>query len=262
MLYSGWNGSGDFFYSMEILYGGIPGRPIGDGMDGHSWWPLFENIPTEYLEAYYPLRIDGYTTITDSGGAGLHRGGNGVEKRYVYLEPGEVSIHDDRWRTRPWGVLGGEPGRRSEKLLVRADGTEKPLPSKCDNVEVLPGDMLVYRTAGGGGWKDRLERPVEAVTRDVQLGLVSREKALASYGVVIGDDGSADEEATERERERQRSERGEAPAFDFGPPLDEVIARCKEETGLEPPKPAVPLRWSPLEDGAEVLARVREREGV
>ena len=124
MLYSGWDGNGEFFYSMEILYGGIPGRPIGDGMDGHSWWPLFENIPTEYLEAYYPMRIDGYTTIKDSGGAGLHRGGNGVEKRYVYLEPGEVSIHDDRWLTRPWGVLGGEPGERSEKLLVRADGTE------------------------------------------------------------------------------------------------------------------------------------------
>ena len=152
---------------MEILYGGIPGRPIGDGMDGHSWWPLFENIPTEYLEAYYPLRIDGYTTITDSGGAGLHRGGNGVEKRYVYLEPGEVSIHDDRWLTRPWGVLGGQPGGRSEKILVRADGTEERLPSKCDNVEVEPGDMLVYRTAGGGGWKDRLDRPVEAVVRDV-----------------------------------------------------------------------------------------------
>ena len=110
MLYSGWDGNGDFFYSMEILYGGIPGRPIGDGMDGHSWWPLFENIPTEYLEAYYPMRIDGYTTVTDSGGPGLHRGGNGVEKRYVYLEPGEVSIHDDRWLTRPWGVLGGLPG--------------------------------------------------------------------------------------------------------------------------------------------------------
>ena len=111
MLYSGWDAKGEFFYSMEILYGGIPGRPIGDGMDGHSWWPLFENIPTEYLEAYYPLRIDGYTTVTDSGGAGFHRGGNGVEKRYVYLEPGEVSIHDDRWLTRPWGVLGGRAGR-------------------------------------------------------------------------------------------------------------------------------------------------------
>ena len=109
MLYSGWDGSGEFFYSMEILYGGIPGRPIGDGMDGHSWWPLFENIPTEYLEAYYPLRIDGYTTVTDSGGPGLHRGGNGVEKRYVYLEPGEVSIHDDRWLTRPWGSSAACP---------------------------------------------------------------------------------------------------------------------------------------------------------
>jgi N-methylhydantoinase B len=262
MLYSGWDEAGDFFYSMEILYGGIPGRPIGDGMDGHSWWPLFENIPTEYLEAYYPLRIDGYTTVTDSGGAGMHRGGNAVEKRYVYLEPGEVSIHDDRWLTRPWGVLGGEPGERSEKILVRADGTEERLPSKCDNIEVQPGDMLVYRTAGGGGWKDRLERPVEAVARDVSYGLVSREKALAGYGVVVGEDGTADVEATEKERERQRAERGDPLAFDFGPPLDEVLANCLDETGLEPPKPATQLRWSPIEDGAEVLARVREREGV
>ena len=58
---SGWDQKGAFFYVMEISYGGIPGRPVGDGMDGHSWWPLFENIPTEYLEAYYPLRVDGYT---------------------------------------------------------------------------------------------------------------------------------------------------------------------------------------------------------
>src|SRR6185295_18548750 len=156
MLYSGWDSKGEFYYAMEILYGGIPGRPIGDGMDGHSWWPLFENIPT------------------------------------VYLEPGEVSIHDDRWLTRPWGVLGGEPGGRSEKILRRADGSEERLPSKCDNVAVEPGDMLVYRTAGGGGWKDRLDRPVEAVVRDVSFGLVSREKALESYGVVLNADGSAD----------------------------------------------------------------------
>ena len=173
-----------------------------------------------------------------------------------------MSIHDDRWLTRPWGVLGGQPGERSEKLLVRADGTEERLASKCDNVVVEPGDMLVYRTAGGGGWKDRLDRPVEAVARDVEFGLVSPEKALASYGVVLAADGSADVEATEQERERQRAERGEALAFDFGPSLEEVLANCKEETGLEPPTPAKPLRWSPLEDGAEALARMREREGV
>ena len=263
MLYSGWDSAGDFFYSMEILYGGIPGRPIGDGMDGHSWWPLFENIPTEYLEAYYPLRIDGYTTITDSGGAGLHRGGNGVEKRYVYLEPGEVSIHDDRWLTRPWGVLGGQPGARSEKLLVRADGTEKRLPSKCDNVEVDAGDMLVYRTAGGGGWKDRLERPVEAVVRDVPL-----RPRLAREGAG---------ELRGRRRRRRRvptparrrpsgsgsatSEATRSPSTS-GPRSRRCSRNCKAETGLEPPTPAKPLRWSPLEDGAEALARLREREAV
>jgi N-methylhydantoinase B len=257
MLYSGWDGSGDFFYSMEILYGGIPGRPIGDGMDGHSWWPLFENIPTEYLEAYYPMRIDGYTTVADSGGPGFHRGGNGVEKRYVYLEPGEVSIHDDRWLTRPWGVLGGWPGARSSKLLKRADGTEEVLPSKCDRVEVQPGDMLVYRTAGGGGWKDRLDRPVEAVERDVSFGLVSSGFAKEGYGVVVGDAA-----ATEAERARQREERGDALAFDFGPPLEELIERCEAETGLAPPKPAVPLRWSPLQPGEEALAQVRANDDL
>ena len=226
MLYSGWKEDGEFFYAMEILYGGIPGRPIVDGMAGHSWWPLFENIPTEYLEAYYPLRVDGYTTVTDSGGAGLHRGGNGVAKRYVYLEPGQVSIHDDRWLTRPWGVLGGQPGGRSTKILRRADGTEEVRPAKCDEIEVSPGDMLIYRTAGGGGWKDRLERPVEAVERDVAYGLVSIEKALRAYGVVVGDAA-----ATEAERARQKAARGDALAFDFGPPLEDVLANCEAETG-------------------------------
>ena len=262
MLYSGWGEKGDFFYAMEILYGGIPGRPIGDGMDGHSWWPLFENIPTEYLEAYYPMRIDGYTTVTDSGGPGLHRGGNGVEKRYVYLEPGEVSIHDDRWLTRPWGVLGGLPGGRSEKILKRVDGSEERLPSKCDEIQVQPGDMLIYRTAGGGGWKDRLDRPVEAVVRDVAFGLVSPGFAKEGYGVVINADGTADEAATEKERERQRTERGDALSFDYGPPLAEVLANCKAETGLEPPIPATPLRWSPLEDGESAQRRVRENDGM
>jgi N-methylhydantoinase B len=237
---------------MEILYGGIPGRPIGDGMDGHSWWPLFENIPTEYLEAYYPVRVDGYTTVTDSGGAGLHRGGNGVEKRFVYLEPGHVSIHDDRWLSRPWGVLGGLPGGRSEKLLRRVDGSEQVLPSKCDEIEVSPGDMLIFRTAGGGGWKDRLDRPVEAVERDVSFGLVSVEGALANYGVVVGDAA-----ATSAERERQRAERGDALAFDFGPPIEDAIARAEDETGLPGPSPATRLRWSPLESPEAAMERAR-----
>ena len=139
-LYSGVDKAGRPFQLMEILYGGIPGRPIGDGMDGHSWWPLFQNIPSEYLETYYPMLIEGYTTIIDTGGAGKHRGGNGVEKIYLLLEEGDISIHDDRHASQPWGILGGRPGACSEKWLVRKDGTRQPLPSKIDNVRVYAGD--------------------------------------------------------------------------------------------------------------------------
>ena len=68
---------------------------------------------------------------------------------------------------------------------------------------------------------------------------------------------AASTSATDAERERQRTERGDALAFDFGPSLEEMLARCKDETGLEPPSPATPLRWSPLEPGDEALKRVR-----
>ena len=150
-LYSGVDGDGQSFQLMEILYGGIPGRPIGDGMDGHSWWPLFENIPSEYLESYYPMIIEAYASVPDTGGPGRHRGGNGVEKVYRLLEHGEISIHDDRHRSQPWGILGGKPGAVSGKWLIRADGRRTPLESKVDNVKVAPGDRIVFRTAGGGG---------------------------------------------------------------------------------------------------------------
>ena len=255
MLYSGWDNAGDFFYLMEISYGGIPGRPIGDGMDGHSWWPLFENIPTEYLESYYPIRVDGYTTVKDSGGAGLHRGGNGIEKRYTYLEPGEVSIHDDRWLTYPWGILGGTPGKRSEKILKRADGTEQRLPSKCDEVEVKPGDMLVYRTAGGGGWKDPLDRAAELVDSDVAKGLISADKAKNEYGVIVGDAA-----ATEALRAKMRTARGDVKDFDMGPPLEEILAKCEEETGLPAPVLKEPLPWDKLESNEDALKRVRDQD--
>ena len=253
MLYSGWDQKGTFFYVMEISYGGIPGRPVGDGMDGHSWWPLFENIPTEYLEAYYPLRVDGYTSIIDSGGAGFHRGGNGIEKRYVVLEPGELSIHDDRWLTYPWGILGGKPGMRSEKILVRKQQGPQQLPSKCDEVQVQPGDMLIYRTAGGGGWKNPLDRPMERVESDVSKGLVSKEKAEQDYGVIVGD-----AKASERLRKKMRAQQKKEGVFDRGPALEEILSNCREETGLEPPVRPEPLPWAALESPEEARQRVRE----
>jgi N-methylhydantoinase B len=86
---------------------------------------------------------------------------------------------------------------------------------------------------------------------------VSREKAQRGYGVVLGADGAVDAAATEAERARQRDERGEAKAFDFGPALEDTLAACEVETGLPAPRRAKPLRWSPLEDADAARARVR-----
>ena len=216
-LYSGIAIDGAPFQLMEILYGGIPGRPLGDGIDGHSWWPLFENIPTEYLETYFPIVIESYTSIRDSGGAGKHRGGNGVEKIYRILEPGEVSIHDDRHQSHPWGILGGKPGACSAKWLIQGDSGRKPLPSKVDHVEVYPGDKIIFQTAGAGGWGDPLERGNEAVRKDVVRRLVSIEVAREAYGVVL-DPVTLQTETKETEalRQRIRSTRGVPTVFDFG----------------------------------------------
>ncbi len=217
LLYNGHDENGEFFHLMEITYGGIPGRPMGDGMDAHSWWPLFENIPTEYLESYYPITVLEYGSLKDTGGAGFHRGGNAVHKVYRFDVDGEIAIHDDRDRSRPWGIMGGLPGSNSTKKLIRTDGSEQDLPSKISRIPVKKGDILIYHTAGGGGWKDPLDRPAELVQKDVKNDLVSIEKAESDYGVIL--DAYTFEievSTTETLRNKMREERGETDLFSFG----------------------------------------------
>jgi N-methylhydantoinase B len=210
-VFSGTDGDGEYFQMVELLFGGLPGRPVGDGLDGHSWWPLFRTTPAEYMESYYPVVIESYRPVTDSGGAGLHRGGTGIEKLYLFREPGAFTVNDDRALLSPWGIGGGRHGGRSAKTLLRGDGSREELPSKIDNVRVQPGDRLLFRTAGAGGWGDPLERPPENVERDVRRKLVSAEAAERDYGVVVGD-----ARATERLRAELRTSRGGLPRFDFG----------------------------------------------
>ena len=133
------------------------------------------------------------------------------------LEDGEISIHDDRHLTQPWGILGGQPGGCSEKVLVRSDGGRESLPSKVDNVKVRSGDRIVFRTAGGGGWGDALEREPKKVRNDVARKLLSAEAAKEHYGVVlVGDPLDVDNRATQDLRESMRRNRKPLPVFDFG----------------------------------------------
>jgi N-methylhydantoinase B len=192
-------------------------------------------VPNEFIEAYFPLRISQYEPIADSGGAGLHRGGNGLSVAYEFLVDGDIGIHDERWLTYPWGVRGGEPGMRSTKRLVRADGSEEWLPAKCDGFAVKAGDVLYFNTWGGGGWGDPYDRDPELVQLDASRGLVTRDGAKR-YGVVIGDDGSVDAAATEKLRDRLRKERGDTEMFSFGGTIEEIKAASVKETHLPAPE--------------------------
>ena len=191
----------------------------------------FENIPSEYLETYYPLTVLEYGSRPDSGGAGFHRGGNGVHKVYRFEADGEIAIHDDRERSQPWGILGGLPGETSSKTLLRASGESISLASKISCVEVRRGDRLIYDTAGGGGWKNPLDRPVEMVQADVRRKLVSVDKARDDYGVVLSAETFAvDTAATEKLRKRIRQDRGDTGKFTFGP-VPEAIGVQRREQG-------------------------------
>ena len=235
LFYSGYDKKGEWFQLFQIGFGGIPGRPVGDGPDGHSLWPGFTNVPNEFIESYFPLRIERYETIPDSGGAGLHRGGNGLSVVYCFLCDGEIGIHDERWLMYPWGVLGGETGLRSTKRLVRADGSEQWLPAKVEGIKVKAGDLLYFNTWGGGGWGDPFKRDPELVRLDVERRLVSREGAQR-YGVVIGDDGAVDGKATADLRARLVAARGEdIGLFNFGGEVEDIRARCAVETHLPAP---------------------------
>ena len=242
LFYSGVDAAGQWFQLFQIGFGGIPGRPMGDGPDGHSLWPGFTNVPNEFLERYFPLVIDEYVTEPDSGGAGLHRGGNGIRMVYRFLEPGVIAIHDDRWFVPPWGVNGGRPGARARKILERADGTRTIVGNKVEDVRVEAGDRLHFITWGGGGWGDPLRRDAALVEKEVREGLVTAEGGR-TYGVIVGDPA-----ATEALRAEMRAARpAEAPLFDRGPDIDALRRSCLVDTGLPPPRTP---QWQPARAAA------------
>jgi len=237
LFYSGTGQDGRWFQLFQIGFGGIPGRPLGDGPDGHSLWPNFTNVPNEFLERYFPLLIERYETVADSGGAGLHRGGNGINMVYQFLEPGVIAIHDDRWFTRPWGVNGGNPGGRARKVLLRADGTSEVVGNKREDITVDAGDRLHFITWGGGGWGDPLARDPALVLEEITQGLVT-ETGARDYGVVIAD-GAVDEAETVALREKMRASRPDTGLFNRGGGIEELRATCLAETGLPPPRQPV-----------------------
>ncbi|KAM3072059.1 hypothetical protein ACMFMG_008520 [Clarireedia jacksonii] len=238
-FYSGFKPDGEWYQLYQIGFGGVPARPIGDGPDCHCLFPAIKSVPTEAIELNFPLRIEANESLADTGGPGFHRGGNAQRTLYRFLSAGEFSLHDDRWFTKPWGINGGKPGARSWKKLHYSSGETRMLPSKCDHIKVEPGDMLEWVTWGGGGLGDPLTRPAEKVALEVERKLVTLDGAKKNYGVVVKeDDFSVDKEATEKLRaEMKKLGGGKEVIYDRGGSLEELVARCEEETGMKAPRP-------------------------
>jgi len=151
----------DFSY-YETIAGGEGAFPFRDGQDGiHTHMTNTRNTPVEALELAYPLRIEQYRLISRSGGAGIHRGGDGVRRAIRFLaDRGSLSIIADRRRRPPAGLAGGSAGRLGRNLLVRRGGRIS-LPGKV-TCEIRRGDLVIVETPGGGGWGSRRVVPSEA----------------------------------------------------------------------------------------------------
>lgn len=175
----------EYYCFLETMAGGFGGRATRDGADAvQTHGQNTENAPVEETEFNYPVRIPRYELLNDSEGAGKFRGGLGLRRDYLFTDHSPTfTILADRDRAGPWGLFGGEPGKRAEYIL-NPDTHPQVLNSKSTH-ELKPNDVVSYRTCGGGGYGNPRERDPEMVRRDVREGKVSVERAREVYGVEI-----------------------------------------------------------------------------
>jgi 5-oxoprolinase (ATP-hydrolysing)/N-methylhydantoinase A len=207
-FFSGRAGDEPFVYS-ELVVGTWGGRPVADGNDGlANPCASMANIPVEVAEVDWPIHIERYGLVPDSGGAGCYRGGLAVERVWRALVPDTLlQVRSDRQVHRPYGLAGGLPGERSSNLIIRRDGSLERLRPMFGAV-LQVGDVFHHRMPGGGGWGAPLDRDPVAVAQDVRDDKVTQAAAREHYGVQLLADGSVDAAATAE----LRNARSGAPA--------------------------------------------------
>jgi N-methylhydantoinase B len=144
------------------------------------------NSPIEQAEAKYPVLVEHYRLAQDSGGAGRHRGGLGIDRVVRARSPMTVNTQVDRAHCKPWGLDGGLEGAGNQ-VAVRLGGKWK---EDFPNAKVLVaqlagGDAYRMRSGGGGGYGDPHARPAAVVAEVVRQGYVSAKAAKELYGVVV-----------------------------------------------------------------------------
>jgi len=192
--------TGEYYCFLETLAGGYGARSTSDGPDAvQSHGQNTENAPIEETESNYPVQITRYELVPDSEGPGEYRGGLGLRRDYTFPEEATFTILADRDKAGPRGLFDGERGSKSVYALIQ-NGEEEHLSSKT-TVQLKPGDVISYRTSGGGGYGSPKNREPEAVLSDVLQGKISAGRARERYGVAV-DIQSQTVDKTETERLR------------------------------------------------------------
>jgi N-methylhydantoinase B len=174
--------TGEPYIYLETLGGGMGGRNDRDGKDGvQVHITNTSNLPVEAIEMEYPLRVEEYALVEDSGGAGRWRGGLGL-RRVVrpVAHACEFSGVGERFRHAPPGVFGGEAGRRGRFLRKRGSGEVDILSGKVAGLVLQPEDAIMVETPGAGGYGPPSERAETAVIGDRASGKF-RQKFLDRY---------------------------------------------------------------------------------
>ena len=184
----GFNGrhpaTGKFFTYFDTAHGGWGAGAETDGVGPYKTMLHGDNkdIPVEVQEALYPVQVERFAWRQDSGGAGRHRGGLGIEKVYRVLAECNGYVSFERHFCPPWGLAGGLSGSVGEVEFETArDG--RFLRCKASRVPMGAGDRMFVRSGGGGGYGSPHERDREAVRIDLMRGYISPRQARDVYGL-------------------------------------------------------------------------------
>ena len=172
------------YVSYETIKGGFGARPNKDGINAiASGISNTMNTPIEILEMSFPVRVDEYVLVTDSGGAGRFRGGLGASRTWTVLDhKARASACLERTKSAPFGLSGGKPGLAA-KIWTEAPNGDKGIAPGKGGFDVPSGGQIHLRVPGSGGFGDPSERDINAIKEDVLDGYISEEAAETHYGV-------------------------------------------------------------------------------
>ena len=171
--------TGRFYAYVETVGGGFGARATKDGLDGvHVHLTNTSNLPVEALETEYPLTVECYELIADSGGPGRFRGGMGLHRRIRAEHDGcRTYIFGARVKTAPWGLGGGGPGAKARFVYDRAGEGPVKAAARLDH-----GSAVSMFTPGAGGYGSPSERDPEHLRRDLAEAKITRHSARTDYG--------------------------------------------------------------------------------